>query len=386
MTGQLLIRPVADRAALRRFADLPEHLYRLDPHWVPPLRSAQLHLLAGKTAFFQHAHMALFLAYRDGRIVGRIAAIHNRAHNAHYSDTVGFFGFFECAPDDRAAARGLLAAAENWLAARGLTVIRGPVNPSMNGQCGLLIEGFDRPPMALMPYNPPAYPALLESLGLAKCKDLFAYLIEYAGVRPGSEKGERLRRLGEALKKRNSGVTLRTIDMRRYQEDVLRFMAVFEEARKHNWGYVPLTRAEILETARELRRIIDPEIVIIAEVNGRPAGAMLAIPNFNLPLAAVRGRLFPFGFLRFFRELKRVREARILGSAALVHDRAKGITAALFVEILRRGIKRGYRSAEASWVLEDNQMPNLTIQGAADPVLYKKYRIYEKPIARIPSE
>jgi GNAT superfamily N-acetyltransferase len=168
--------------------------------------------------------------------------------------------------------------------------------------------------------------------------------------------------------------------MSRYQEEVLGFMAVFEEARRNNWGYVPLTREEILETAHELRRVIDPEIVIIAEVQGRTAGALLAIPNINIPLAAVGGRLYPLGFIRFFRELKRVREVRILAMAALQHDRVKGITAALMVEALVRGLKRGYRVGEASWVLEDNHMSNGSIQGAAHPILYKKYRIYEKAL------
>ena len=174
---------------------------------------------------------------------------------------------------------------------------------------------------------------------------------------------------------------VRTINLRHYEQDVLRAMAVFETARRNNWGYVPVTEAEIRQTARELRQVIDPEIVLLAEVAGRPAGALLAIPDINVPLKAVGGRLFPFGFLRFFRELKRVQSLRVLGVAALQEDRAKGITALLFVEAMLRAYRRGYRSAEASWVLEDNQMSNLSIQGALNPTRYKTYRIYEKPLA-----
>ncbi len=381
MNANLNIRAVNDRAALRRFVDFPEHLYRDNPLWAPALRSAQFKLFTGKTAFFEHAQMGLFLAERGGEVVGRIAAIHNRAHNEHYHDTVGFFGFFECANDPEAA-QGLMAKAQGWLHEHGLTAIRGPVNPSMNHTCGLLIEGYDRPPMALMPYNPPYYRDLLENLGFAKIKDMFGYLINDSTVLPGTPAGDRMVRLGEALRRRHPGITVRTIDMSRYQEEVLRLMAVFETARRNNWGYVPLTKAEILETAHELRRIIDPAIVLIAEVEGRAAGAFMSIPNFNIPLAAVRGRLFPFGFLRFFRELKRVTEIRLLGVAALEEDRAKGITALLFVETLLRGLKRGYRLAEASWVLEDNQKSIQAIQGAAAaPRRIKTYRIFEKAIS-----
>jgi hypothetical protein len=379
MKGNLNIREVDGGGELRQFVDLPEHLYRGDPNWVPALRSSEFKLFRQKTAFFAQAEMALFLAWREGRPVGRIAAIHNKAHDNHYQDTVGFFGYFECA-DDAEAAKGLLARAEEWLKGRGLTRIRGPVNPSMNGECGLLIEGFGKPPMALMPYSPKRYIELLEGWGFAKCKDLFAYWVTQDDVAEGSETKNRLLRLSEALHRRNPSVKLRTLDMKRYEEEVLRFMAVFEMARKKNWGYVPSTDVQILETAKNLKMIIDPEIVIIAEVDGRPAGALLAIPNINIPLKAVNGRLFPFGFLKFFRQLKRVNETRVLGVAALQEDRAKGITALLMVEVLLRGIKRGYFSAEASWVLEDNQASNASIQGAVNAVKYKTYRIYEKAI------
>jgi hypothetical protein len=379
MNGELQITQVGGGGELRQFVDLPEHLYRGDPNWVPQLRSSEFKLFRKKTAFFAQADMALFLARRGGQPVGRIAAIQNKAHNNHYQDSVGFFGYFECA-DDPEAAKGLITRAEEWLKGRGLTRIRGPVNPSMNGEVGFLIEGFDKPPMALMPYNPPRYPCLLEGLGFAKCKDLFAYWITQDNVAEGSDTKNRLLRLAEALHRRNPTVKLRTIDMKRYEEEVLRFMGVFEEARKKNWGYVPSTEAQLLETARNLKMIIDPEIVIIAEVDGRPAGALLAIPNINVPLAACHGRLFPLGFLTFFRELKRVKETRILGVAALREDRAKGITALLMVEMILRGIKRGYFSGEASWVLEDNQASNASIQGAVNAVKYKTYRIYEKAI------
>jgi GNAT superfamily N-acetyltransferase len=236
--------------------------------------------------------------------------------------------------------------------------------------------------MALMPYNPQSYVGILESaaLGLRKCKDLYAYLINAEEVRPGTAPGDRLVRLVTALRRRHPEVTVRSVDMRNYPRDLLRFIDVFEEARRDNWGCVPLTEKEILETAAQMKRVIDPSLVIVAEVNGEPAGALLAIPNLNRGLAAVGGRLLPLGFLRFFRELKRVNEARVLGIAALKKYRRMGITAMLFLEEIFRCVAGGYRWAEASWVLEDNQLSDDSIRSAFVPKRYKTYRIYEKQL------
>jgi hypothetical protein len=383
VSGDLSIRPANDPASRKRFIELPFRLYRDDPNWSPPLLSAQQRLLACKTAFFdegKRAEIALFVAERSGVTVGRIAAIHNKAHNAYCLDEVGFFGFFECDQRDPQAAGALLQSAEGWLRTRGLKTLRGPLSPSMGGECGLLIDGFDRPAMALMPYNPPSYAGILESFGLRKCKDLYAYLIDAELVRPGTGPGDRLVRLVGALRRRHPEVALRSLDMRNYPGDILRFMDVFEEARKDNWGYVPLTPKEIFETTAHMKRVIDPSLILFAEVNGEPAGALLAIPNINRGLAAVNGRLWPLGFLRFFREMKRVTETRVLGVATLKKYRTKGITAMLFLEEVLRTVAGGYRYTEASWVLEDNQLSDESIRSAFVPQRYKTYRIYEKPL------
>jgi len=381
MTGRLDIREATGRRLRKRFARLPFDLYRDDPHWVPALRSAQAKLFACKTAFFEHARMALFLAERSGAVVGRVAAIHNIAHNTHYGDRVGFFGFFESRPDDTEAAVALIARAERWLAERDLGVLRGPVNPSMNAECGLLIEGFDRPPMALMPYNPQAYAALMAAAGLHKCKDLYAYLTHPVDL-AGGPRQERMARVVRAMKRRNPGLTLRCMDMRNYKAEILRFMGVFEEARRNNWGYVPVTDAEAVELADEMKTVIDPSIIVLAEIDGRPMGASLGIPNINRGLAACKGRLFPFGFLKFFRAMKNVGEVRVFGLATLEKYRHKGITALLLMENVLRCAAKGYALGEASWMLEDNVMSTRTIVNALDGVHYKTYRIYEKPIVR----
>jgi hypothetical protein len=384
MNGDLQIRLVDTAGARKRFASLPFRLYRDDPNWVPPLRHAQRKLFAGRTAFFDHAAMALFLAERSGTPVGRIAAVHNQAHSDRYQDGVGFFGFFECDPSDAEAARALLDRAEGWLAARGLTAVRGPVNPSMNHDCGLLVEGFDSPPMALMPYNPPSYGGLLESLGLRKCKDLYAYLIKNDTVQPGTEAGDRMVRLAAALHRRHPEVTLRRMNKGDYPRDILRFIDLFEEARHNNWGCVPLTPREIREMAAEMKPVLDPELIVLAEVRGEPAGALLAIPNFNPALAAVKGRMLPLGFLRFFRELRRADTLRVFGVAVTKKYRPLGVTAMLFLEAIIRSAGRSYRAAEASWVLEDNHMSDSSIRNALNPQRYKTYRIYEKPIGPQP--
>ena len=381
MSAELAIREVGDRRGMGRLLDLPMALYRGRPNWAPPLRRAQAKMLARKTAFFDHADMALFLAERAGRAVGRIAAIHNRAHNDRHKDRVGFFGFFECDIHDAAAAEGLFEHAQRWLADRGLTSVRGPVNPSMNAECGLLIDGFDRPPMVMMPYNPPEYAGLIEAAGFAKCKDLYAYLIRAADVDDGQGRG-RMLRLADVLRRRHPEVRVRPIDMKRYEREVLDLVELFETARSDNWGHVPLTEKEVLEMARDMKAVVDPDLILVGQVGDEPAGASMALPNINRALAACRGRLLPLGFLKFMREMKRIHEIRIFGIAVLERYRHLGITALLLLETILRGRAKGIDIGEASWVLEDNEMSNRTIQNVLSPERYKTYRIYEKPISR----
>jgi len=377
MTGELTIRQATSRRDRCRALDLTQQLYRDCAAWSPPLRMAQAKLLAGKTAFFQRAEMAIFLAERAGNTVGRIAAIHNRAHNDTHNDKVGFFGFFECDTSDQAAAAGLFERAEAWLAQRGLTSVRGPVNPSMNGECGLLIEGFDRPPMVMMPYNPPEYADLIESAGYAKCKDLYAYLVRAENVDSGKGR-DRMLRLADVMRRRHPELKVRPLDMKHFEQEVRGLVDLFEAARDSNWGHVPLTADEAVEMARDLKSVVDPEIILVCEIDDKPVGVSMALPNVNRAIAAANGRLLPFGFLRFLRAMKRIHEIRIFGIAVLEKYRHLGITGLLFLETILRGRAKGYDAGEASWVLEDNVMSNRTIQNVLDPEHYKTYRIYEK--------
>jgi GNAT superfamily N-acetyltransferase len=383
MSAELTIREVHDRRGMGQLLDLPMALYRHRPNWVPPLRRAQAKTLARKTAFFDHADMALFLAERAGRAVGRIAAIHNRSHNECHKDHVGFFGFFECDIHDNDAATGLFEHAQRWLVDRGLTSVRGPVNPSMNAECGLLIDGFDHPPMVMMPYNPPEYIGLIEAAGFVKCKDLYAYLVRGRDVDEG-EGRDRMLRLADVMKRRHPEVRIRPIDMKHYEREVLSLVELFETARTDNWGHVTLTEKEVLEMARDMKAVVDPDLILVGEVGSEPVGASMALPNINRALAACRGRLLPFGFLKFMREMKRNHEIRIFGIAVLERYRHLGITGLLLLETILRGRAKGIDIGEASWVLEDNEMSNRTIQNVLKPEHYKTYRIYEKYISKCP--
>lgn len=380
MKNMLEIIPVDNNSLINQCIELPFLLYKNDPNWIPPLRSQIKKIFTGRTAFFERAEMQLFIAIRGGKPVGRIAAIHNRAHNEYHKDRTGFFGFFECKCDDYHAAQELLKTAEEWLKQHELKIARGPVNPSMHSECGLLIWGFDSPPMALMPYNPPEYPQMLESAGYHKCKDLLALIVKAERVMPGTPFYERLVKLSDIMKRRYPEIQLRTINMKNYYDEVKKFMSVFDEARKNNWGYIPVTEKELKELASGLKMVIDPDLIVVAEVKGIPAAVGLAIPNINRGLSAAHGRLFPFGIIRFLNAMRKQNEMRVFGVGTLPEYRIKGLTALILGEIVLRGLARGYKIGEASWILEDNVMSARTITDALNAEHYKTYRIYEKLI------
>ena len=380
MKHQIQVVPVETPSARREFLELPYRLYAGDPNWVAPLRTAQKKMFDGRTAFHRHAHMTLLLAREGITPAARVAVIENRAHNQHYADRTGFFGFFECAPDKPEAGRAILERACAMLAERGCDRARGPMNPSMNAECGLLIQGFDSPPAALMPYNPPEYPAIFEQAGFRKCKDLLAYLVTSERMHPGARDYDRLMKLAARVRKRHPEITVHALDKKRIEEQILRYIPVFEEARRNNWGYVPVSREEIIEMAREMKAVVDPRIITFAEVRGAPAGVALALPDFHEALRGLDGRLFPFGLVRFLWRLRRVRNIRVFGVAALEKYRNLGITTVVLAETISRAQAAGYRDAEASWVLEDNLQSNRVIQQALNPVHYKTYRIYEKAL------
>ncbi|MGH7616896.1 MAG: GNAT family N-acetyltransferase [Gemmatimonadaceae bacterium] len=375
------IIPVRSSRDLRRFVDLPWKIYnrKTQPTWVPPLRIAVGDALDVKAnPFYKTADRELFLAVSDGNVVGRVAAIENRAHNDFHADRVGFFGFFECR-DDREAARALFAAAESWLRTRGLDTMRGPMNPSTNHECGMLVGGFGEHPMIMTTWNPTYYPALVESLGFTKAKDLLAYYFAMQGP-AALELPERYRLHAErALQGKR--LVFRDFDMRHFDAEVDRCWEIYNSAWEKNWGFFPMSRESFVHEAKVLKYIVFPEFMFIAEVNGEPAGFMVIVPDYHHAFKQIgNGRLLPTGLFKLLRAKPRIRTGRVMILGAKPEHRSRGIFALFMHEMVRRAKAFGAVGAEGSWILEDNDKLNrpLTALGATE---YRRWRIYDRPIA-----
>jgi GNAT superfamily N-acetyltransferase len=356
---------------------LPWHLYRDNPNWVPPLLRLQRELLSPKhNPFFQHADVRLFLARRGGEVVGRISAQIDREHNSYHNEHTGFFGFLECT-EDRIVAAALLTAAEEWLRARNMDRVRGPFNFSINGELGLLVEGFDSPPQILMPYTQPYYLDLVEGRGYAKVQDLLAWRWQSQPVPEGPA------RMVRELRSRPE-VTVRTANMKRFDDEVRTILDLYNEAWSENWGFVPATEAEARQMSSDLKFLADPHIVPFVEIDGRPAGVALAVPNLNEVIHDLDGKLLPFGFIKLLWRLKvrRPKTGRLLLLGIRKEYRTRryaGLAYLLCDELYQQARKRGYEWAEFSWTLEDNHLINslITKIGCTH---YKTYRIYEKAL------
>lgn len=361
---------VRGRRDLRRFLQLPWAIYAGDPHWVPPLLVEQRKLLdRSRHPFHQHAEVEYFLARRGSRLVGRIAAIVNHRHIEFHDERVGFFGFFEC-EDDPAAAVALLNTAQAWLAERGMAGVRGPMNFSTNEECGLLIDGFDSPPMIMMTHNPPYYRHLLESAGYAKAKDLLAYLLIDRGVPERLAKGvERVQRRARA--------TIRPIRLDALDEEIERVREIYNSAWERNWGFVPMTDAEFDEMAKQLKQIINPDICLIAEIDDEAVGFALALPDLNQAIRHTNGRLLPFGIVKLLWHARKIDAARVITLGVKPRFRRLGLDAMMMLRIWEKGTAGGYHRGEASWILEDNWDMRRIMERLGGRV-YKTYRIYER--------
>ncbi len=372
------ITPVASSRDLRRFIDLPWQVYdrTRHPQWVPPLRIAVRDALDTKgNPFYKTADRQLFLATRNGKPVARIAAIENRAHNEFHQDRVGFFGFFESL-EDQEAATGLFASAAEWLRARGLTTMRGPMNPSTNHECGLLVRGFRWHPMIMTTWNPRYYQTLIESTGFAKAKDLLAYFFPLQGERSFSLPEQYRVHAERALRGRS--LTFREISFNRFDQEVELCWDIYNSAWEKNWGFVPMSKESFLHEAKVLRYILVPQFTFIAEVNGDPAGFMIIVPDYHQAYKAVgNGRLFPTGLFKLLAAKKRLRTGRIMILGVKAQYRKRSIFALFADEMFRRGRAYGGIGAEASWILEDNDalVRPMTALGAKE---YRRWRIYDR--------
>lgn len=370
------IREIAEGKSLRRFVDVAWRVNARDPNWVPPLRMTVDTLLdRGKHPFHRHADVAYFVAERGGEAIGRVAAVVNHLHNDFHEERTGFFGLFE-APNDPEVARALIDAAANWLRVRGMERMRGPMNLSTNEELaspGVLVEGFDRPPLIAMTHNPPYYAALMEGAGLTKSKDLLAYLIT------DTTPPERLVRGVERLARRE-GVTIRGLDLKRFDAEIDTIQGIYNSAWARNWGFVPMTDAEFKHVAKDFRPIVDPELCLIAEVRGEPVGFSLAVPDLNAVLRKIpSGRLFPFGLFRLLWGKRKLRGFRVITLGFKPGFQHHGLGAALYLRTWQIGAAKGYVYGEASWILEDNWDMRRPLENMG-ATAYKTYRVYEKEL------
>jgi len=324
-----------------------------------------------KHPFHEHASVELFLARRGSEVVGRIAAIRNELHLQVHGDKTGFFGLFETIHDEDVA-RALLDAANDWLRTRGLDNMRGPASFSLNEEAGLLVDGFDGPPVVMMTYNPPWYADLLESYGFRKSKDLVAYW--WADAKPT----ERLLRVADKLRKRYN-VTLRTLDKKNFWNDVAIVRRVYNEAWQHNWGHIPMTEAELNYMAKQLKPVVEPTLVVFAEVNGELAGFGLALPDLNVALKQMNGSLFPFGWAKALWYSRKIHTARCLTLGVLEKFRRYGVSELIELELMINANRKGIVNAEFSWVLEDNMQMRTPLERMGATV-YRTYRMYDLPI------
>jgi len=370
------VRPVRTTADLRRFIALPYALHRGDPYWVPPLRRDVKKMLdRAKNPFFHRAAAEYFTAERrnGGRteVVGRIAAIHNPAHNEFHDDRVGFFGFFECA-NDQPAADALFAAAAAWLTARGLDTMRGPASFSTNDECGLLVHGFDTPPTLLNPHNPRYYVDLVERAGFAKAMDMFQYQLT------NPQLPERLIRGARLLAERKK-ITLHRLDMRRWDEAVEDIKRIYNSAWEKNWGFVPMTDDEVDYLAAQLKPVVVPDLVVFARQGDRTIGFAAALPDLNVALKTnPSGRLFP-GVLRILWAARKVTRIRVWALGLLQEYRMSGADALMYHWIWEKGYALGHRWAEAGWILEDNTAMNNGLLRMGFEA-YKTLRFYDRPL------
>ena len=366
------IHPVTNARELKEFVVFQGSLYRSDPHFVPPLVSERLKFFGDGNPLFSFTDVEYFLARNErGEVVGRVTAHVNRRHNEFAGERAGFFGFFECVEEPEVAA-ALMGAVESSLRARGVDVVRGPFNFSTNEECGFLTEGFDRSPAIMMPYTHRYYLDFMTTLGYAPVKNLLAY--EWAADRIP----EHLTRVSDRIRKR-TGVTTRPIDMKHFERDVATAFGVYNASWEKNWGFVPMTKEEFEFAADDLKSVIDPAIVLLAEKDGSPVGFSLALPDMNVILKKMGGRLFPFGVFHYLFGKRSIHHARVLALGVLNEYRRTGIDIVLYHDTFRNGLQRGHRSCEMSWVLEDNTLMRRAIERMGG-VVTKQYCIYERAL------
>lgn len=383
MTGRLTIEQVQTAEERMEFIRFPWKVYRNDPYWVPPLISERVEFLdPERHPFYEHADVALFLARRDGEVAGTVAALVNHRHNEYWGEKTGFFGLFETIQNQEVAA-ALLDTACGWVRERGMTGIRGPANFSTNEEIGLLVGGADGPPVIMMTYNPRYYADFIEGAGFVKAMDLLAYL---ADLEPFRREGlpERTLRIARKVTERR-GISVRKIDMRRFDEEVEHVKRLYNSAWSKNWGFVPLTDSEIEHIAAQLKQILDPDLCCFIEKDGEPVGFALVLPDLNRPLLKAYPRPQTPEWWTMLRLLwhwkvrRSVNTARAYAGGIVEPHRGVGADAVMAMGVAQALLRKGYRYCEISWILESNLMMRRMAEAYGGKV-YRTYRVYEKPL------
>lgn len=365
------------KSNVRRFLKVSYAIYANDPHWVAPLlMDVEKVFLTDVNPLFEHAEMQLWIARRDGRDVGRIAGILERLHNEQHEDQAVFFGFFECI-DNQGVADQLFAAVAQWAKAKGMKRLIGPANPTTNDECGLLIDGFDSPPVFMMTYNPRYYVDLFQTGGLIKAKDLFAYNFDLSNT-PMS----RFERIWSKFQKREPEIRIEPVLKKTLETQLSQIQRVYNEAWEKNWGFVPMTDSEIKFMAKRLKPLLVEGLTQIALKGDEPVGFLLASSDFNEGFKPLNGRLLTPGLFKalpYLLQWKTPEYCRVLTLGVKASYRGRGIEAAMLTYGLRTGFRLGFKKIESSWILEDNTAVQRVIQLFGGKV-YKTYRLYEKSV------
>lgn len=369
-----------NRSLQKQFVNLAWDIYRDDPNWVPPLiMSLQEGVHFRNNPFYQHNKCKTFLAKKSGKTVGRICAIVNQGHNERFQEKRGFFGFFECI-DDQEVANLLFTEACRYLVDQGMTDVRGPTNPSLNQEVGLLVEGFHTPPTFMMTYNRPYYEQLITNFGFEKCQDLYAFdghVSMIANLDP------KLAFVIEEIKRRFD-VHVRPFNLKRFQEEVNLFLEIYNKSLVGTWGFVPLSQAEVEHQAKGLKHLLLPELTTIIEVDGKPIGAGLGLMDYNPIIKKIDGRLFPFGFLRLLLGARKLDRVRLMSTNVLPEFQKWGFGLLALEGMLSNILKMGIKTGEFSWVLESNHLSRASLERSGLE-RSKTYRLYDRSLADISS-
>jgi GNAT superfamily N-acetyltransferase len=367
------ILPVQNAKQKKLFLDFEWEVNRNTENWISPMRMEREKILnTKKHPFYKHSEIQLFLAYTDGKLSGRIAAIVNDNYKDFENETAGFWGFFD-AYQNQEVADALFNSAVDWLKTKNKKMMYGPMNPSTNDEVGILIDGFDTPPYMMMTHNPQYYPELIEKYGMTKAKDLWAW---FATTDTAMQNiSEKMLRVSQKIMKKYN-LILRNLVIKNLKDEIKLVKDIYNNAWSENWGFVPMTDDEINLLASDLKTVADENLLLIAEKEGNPIAFSLTLPNINEILEKIpNGRLFPTGIFKLLTGIKKIKTVRVLVLGVKKEFQFLGLGAVFYIETIRRAKERGYTGGEMSWILEDNYTMNRPIESVG-ATKYKTYRVY----------